>query len=207
MFFSTLERVKRIGTKHSGKSYSPEGFTRLIRSQIKDPNIKFHTFKDRWIPVGHFDLGAEYRPLDDEYGEPCIHVFLTYSTRQRKMKVSSWDWEKLAFSFADIIVHEYVHQKHIRRRNFRYGLGYDGKNLDEANYNDTMKNYLGCDDEVLAYSFNVASEMAYYDMPMEKTRVYKLYRKVFRRDPYIVLKLKRHALKYIKQLEKIRSAT
>jgi hypothetical protein len=205
MFFSTLERVKRIGTKHCGKSYSPEGFTRLIRSQIKDPNIKFYTRRSPYVPIGDFDLGAEYRPHEDEFNEPFIHVFLTYSTRQRKMKISSWNWDTLAFSFADVIVHEYVHQKHIRKRNFKYGLGYNGSKLDSGNYNDTMKNYLGCEDEILAYSFNVASEMAYYGTAIDKTRVVKLYRKVFRRDPNVVLKLKRHALKYIKQLEKLRS--
>lgn len=202
MFFQTLERVRSIATRHSGKTYSPEGLTRLLRSQFRDPQIKFHTLRSSIVPTGEFDIGAEYRPMEDEDGEPCIHVFLTYSTRQRKMHIDRQDWQSLGFHITDVVTHEYIHQHHVRRRGYRFGRGYKGKKLDEKEYRDTMKNYLGCEDEILAYSFNVASEMVVYNRPLEKTRVYKLYRSYFKSDPYIVLKLKRHALKYIRQLEK-----
>jgi len=64
-----------------------------------------------------------------------------------------------------------------------------------------MRDYLGCEDEILAYAFNVASEMVVYNRPMESTKVYKLYLRYFRKDRKVMLQLQKQADKYIKRLE------
>ena len=64
-----------------------------------------------------------------------------------------------------------------------------------------MKDYLGCEDEIIAHGFNVASEMVVYDREMEKTKTYKLYRKHFRQDLKVMLQLKKQTNKYLKRLE------
>lgn len=199
MFFQTFERIKSIATRHSGKIYSSKGFTHLLRCQLRDPKLRFYTKHDSAVEKGNFWIGGEYRPHDDELGEPCIHVVLTYPTNNHKTYINKIDWDTIAFHLADVLTHEYIHRYYIRKRQFKFGRGYKCASL--KNYNETMQDYLGCEDEIIAHAFNVASESVVYDREIEKTKVYRLYRKHFRQDQKVVLQLKKQAVKYIKELE------
>jgi len=199
MFFKALERIRSIATRHRGKVYTPEGLTHLIRMQFRDPKLQFHTERNKQVARGQFWIKGEYQPLADEWDEPCIHITLVYPARGSQSYIDRTDWNEMGFHIADIVTHEYLHQYYCRRRNYQHGRGYrDNCNL---KYIETMQDYLGCEDEILAHGFNVASEMVVYNRPLEKTKTYRLYRKHFRQDPKVVLQLKRQAVKYIKQLE------
>ena len=63
-----------------------------------------------------------------------------------------------------------------------------------------MQDYLGCEDEIQAHAFNVASEMIVYSRDMSQTKVYRLYRKNFRQDRKVMLQLEKYVNKYIKRL-------
>lgn len=105
----------------------------------------------------------------------------------------------MSFHIADIVTHEYLHRYYCRRRGYLHGKGY--RSYTTERYNETMQDYLGCEDEILAHGFNVASEMVVYGRRMEKTFVYQLYKKHFKRDPKVLLQLKKQANKYINRLE------
>jgi hypothetical protein len=197
MFFPTYERIKSIGTRHAGKFYTPEGFTRLLRRQFKDPNLRFTTRRDPMVTNHNFWIEGEYRPASDEDDEPCIFLTLIYPGKKRKIKINDVNWENIGFHLADVITHEYLHQYYIRKRKFRYGKDYRVTH----SYRETMKDYLGQEDEVLAHAFNVASEVAVYGVKLEKTNIYKLYQRYFRRDQKVLLQLKTQAVKYLKRLE------
>lgn len=199
MFFEALERIRSIATRHSGKVYTPEGLTHLIRMQFCDPKLQFHTERNQLVARGNFWIKGEYQPLADEWDEPCIHITLVYPTRERRTYIDRTNWHEMGFHIADVVTHEYLHQYYCRRRNYQHGRGYrDRHNL---KYSESMQDYLGCEDEILAHGFNVASEMVVYNRPLERTKTYRLYKKHFRQDPKVVLQLKRQAVKYIKQLE------
>ena len=199
MFFETLRRIKSIATRHSGKTYTPEGLTHLIRMQFRDPQLQFQTSRDRRVARGNFWIGGEYRCVDDEQDEPCITITLTYPAKQKTCNIDHHNWNKMAFHIADVVTHEYLHQWYSRQRGYRNGPGYrDQQNL---RYSESMQDYLGCEDEIQAHAFNVCSEMLVYGKSMEQTKTYRLYQRHFRHDPKVVLKLKRHAVKYIKRWE------
>jgi hypothetical protein len=199
MFFETLRRIKSIATRHSGKTYTPEKLTHLIRMQFRDPQLQFKTGRNRRVARGNFWIGGEYRCLDDEQDEPCITITLTYSAREDACVIDHHDWDSMAFHIADVITHEYLHQYYSRQRGYRNGPGYrDQQNL---RYSESMQDYLGCEDEIQAHAFNVCSEMLVYGKKMEQTKTYKLYNKHFKDDPKVVLKLKKQVRKYIKRWE------
>lgn len=199
MFFPILERIRSIGQRHAGKVYTPQGFTHLLRMQFRDPGMRFYTeFSDRLKP-GSWTIKGEYRPFDDEDGLPSIHVTMVYPVRDRRLRINQHDWPEIGFQIADIITHEYIHQYHVRRRGYRYGPGY--RQYSMSSYNESWQDYLGCEDEILAHSFNVASESVVYNRPIEKTKTYRLYQRHFRNDRKVVLQLHRHAVKYLKALE------
>jgi hypothetical protein len=199
MFFQALERIRTIAVRHSGKQYTPEGLTHLIRMQFRDPQLRFCTTRDSCVERDNFWIKGEYRPFDDEADDPCIYITLTYPDRLTTNYIDTTDWDSMAFHIADVVTHEYIHQYHCRRRGYRYGRGYRG--VITNRYAESMQDYLGCEDELLAHSFNVASEMVVYNVAMEQTETYRLYKKHFRQDLKVLLQLKKYAIKYIKELE------
>ena len=199
MFFEALERMRSLPVKHQGKSYTPEQLTHLIRMQFRDSQLRFTTERDRRVEKGNFWIKGEYRPHEDEHHEPCIYIVLTFPRNQKANQIEQWDWHNLGFHIADVVTHEYLHQYYCRRRGYRHGPGYRART--NLHYLETMQDYLGCEDEILAHSFNVASEMVVYKRCMELTQTYRLYKKYFRQDPNIVLKLVKQTNKYIKRLE------
>ena len=199
MFFDALERLRSIAVRHRGKRYSPEGMTHLIRMQFRDPGLRFTTERSDDVEMGQWSIKGEYRLYDDEQGDPSIHIALVYPTRERVCHIDRHRWDDMGFHIADIVTHEYIHQYYCRGRGYRYGRGYKTARL--LRYQETMRDYLGCEDEILAHGFNVASEMVVYDREMEETRTWRLYRKHFKQDPKVLLQLKKHANKYLKRLE------
>lgn len=199
MFFESFERVSSIGQRHAGKVYTPKGLTHLIRSQFRDPGLKFYTEYDSEVEPGNFIIKGEYRPYEDSHEEPSIHIVLTFPKKQKKAHIDKYDWARLGFIVADTLAHEYIHQYYCRQRGYEHGKGYRSRN--NLHYMDSMQDYLGCEDEILAFGFNVASEMVVYGTKMERTRIYRMYKKHFRQDQKILLKLQRQTRKYLKQLE------
>ena len=199
MFFDALERLRSIAVRHRGKRYTPEGMTHLIRMQFRDPGLRFTTERDDNVAAGEWSIKGEYRLYEDEQGNPSIHIALVYPTRERVCYIDRHKWEDMGFHIADIVTHEYIHQYYCRGRGYRYGRGYRTARL--LRYQETMKDYLGCEDEILAHGFNVASEMVVYDRSMEETRTWQLYKKHFKQDPKVLLQLKKHANKYLNRLE------
>ena len=199
MFFEALERLRSIAVRHSGKKYTPEGLTHLIRMQFRDSRLVFTTERDQRVDLGGRRIIREYRPFEDSQDEPCIYITLTYPTRERVTYIDRTDWESMGFHVADIITHEYIHQYYCRRRGYKHGRGYRAKTT--LRYSESMQDYLGCEDEILAHAFNVASEMVVYKRAMTKTSVYKLYRRHFRQDRKVMLQLQKQVNKYINRLE------
>ena len=200
MFFETLERIKSLPNKHQGKTFTPEQFTHLLRMQFRDSQLRFNCQRDPMLTKKNFWITGEYRPYSDEDEEPCIFMTLSFHPRCTSVTFKNYDWEATSFHIADTITHEYLHRYYCRKRNFKFGHGYRTKKL--LKYTETMKDYLGCEDEILAYAFNVASEMVVYNRHMVLTKTYRMYRRYFRHDRKVMLQLEKQTNKYIKRLER-----
>ena len=195
MFFLALERLESLATRHSGRTFTPEQFTHLIRMQFRDPQLRFACVRDPDLTRKNFTILGEYRPHEDEQNEPCVYITLNFSTRCRRVSFKNYDWAAMSFHLADILTHEYLHQYYCRRRGYRHGRGY--RDRLNSRYNETMQDYLGCEDEIQAHAFNVASEMVVYKQHMVLTKVYRMYNRYFRRDRKVMLKLEKQVNKYI----------
>lgn len=202
MFFETLRRISNIGARHAGKEYTPEGLTHLLRMQFRDPLLKFHTHRSKEISASDWWINGAYDLVDDLDSKPCLHINLMFSNKKKKIKIDSLDWGHWAFHIADVVTHEYLHRYYVHKRGMQFGRGYRTQHI--GDYERNMKDYLGCEDEILAYGFSCAAEMIYYGRAFEKTKTHKLYKKHFNKtDPKVILKLKRQAIKYIKHLERL----
>ena len=199
MFFLALERLKSLATRHSGRTFTPEQFTHLIRMQFRDSQLRFNCIRNSDVTKKNFWINGEYRPHEDSQSEPCVYISLTFSPRCRTISFKNYRWDDMSFHLADVLTHEYLHQYYCRKRGFKHGRGYRDKL--NSRYDETMQDYLGCEDEIQAHAFNVASEMVVYKKHMVLTKVYRMYNRYFRKDRKVILQLEKQTNKYLKRLE------
>ena len=101
--------------------------------------------------------GAYYSDLDNQQKNRFIEVVLAFPTTAETMKTSLYRWERLCRLFADTILHEIIHTRQYRARNFKDIPGYEST----AYYakDRAWQEYYGHRDEMGAHSFNLAQDM------------------------------------------------
>ena len=111
------------------------------------------THKPKTIYVG----GTYYSDLDKKKHKSFIEVVLSYHPDTKAIKMTEYRRVKLCMLFADTILHEIIHMRQYRSRNFKDIPGYEST----AYYHTQRVNqeYYGHKDEMGAFSFNIACDM------------------------------------------------
>jgi len=141
-----------------GKELSPSQIQKRINKHIK-AYIPLKLKKCLYAPTskGFVFLGGVYYSDLDHKGKPAIEVNFNYNPTDRKLKLTQYRFKRMAIRFADVVLHEIVHQRQFRARNFKNIPGYEST----AYYaNDRKKQeYYGDKDEMGAHAFNTACEL------------------------------------------------
>jgi hypothetical protein len=156
--------------------------TSLLSKHIKS-HIPIKVTSNRHKPIKKGELwvgGAYYSDLDKQQRNRFIEVVLAFPTTAETMKTSTYRWERICTLFADTILHEIIHVRQYRARNFKDIPGYEST----AYYakDRAWQEYYGHRDEMGAHSFNLAQDMIdkfgwdtkaikeYLDSPVPKRR-------------------------------------
>jgi len=131
----------------------------LISQHIKT-HLPIKIKSSRYTPVKKGEIwvgGAYYSDLDKAGRKRFIEVELVYPPNIATMKMSNYRWERVCQLFADTVLHEVIHTRQYRARNFKAIPGYQST----AYYARTRKEqeYYGDRDEMGAHSFNLAQDM------------------------------------------------
>ena len=133
--------------------------TRLISQHVKcHLPIKFKSSRYKPVKKGEIWVGgAYYSDLDKKGRKRFIEVEMVYPPNISTMKMSISRWERVCQLFADTVLHEVIHTRQYRARNFKDIPGYQST----AYYARTRKEqeYYGDRDEMGAHSFNLAQDM------------------------------------------------
>ena len=105
-----------------------------------------------WIYVG----GMYYSSYDEDF-KKSIEVTFVYSPFEDKMCLSKSKFQRICKTFSDVVLHELIHMRQYRRREFKILPDYESNA--ERTEQRQEQNYLGCTDEIDAYSFNIACEL------------------------------------------------
>lgn len=134
------------------KSLTASEFHQLIYTQIKR-HLPVRVAKkiDSTIEQTLVYIGGMYYGDYDQMAWKSIEVIFLYHSKDSILKTSPKRFRRICCCFADTILHEIVHMRQYRRRSFKYAVEYTKGNLDQR--------YLGCTDEIEAYSFNIACEL------------------------------------------------
>lgn len=138
---------------------SPAQFTKKIREYIRFFKIPVYvkTSYDKETTKNSVWVGGLYYATPDKFGKPSITVLLQFNPSNKTIKISEKNFRRMCWSIADTILHEIIHMRQYRRRNFKdipgfYSHASSGKKRAE-------QTYLGHSDEIDAYAFNIACQL------------------------------------------------
>jgi hypothetical protein len=153
MLYSMLYQLR---TELVDKRLSFTQITRLISKHIKS-HLPIKVISTRFKPVKNGELwigGCYYADYDMQGKQRFIEIQLAYPVNSNTMKISGYRWEKICRVFADTILHEIIHCRQYRSRNFKSIPGYESKAYYARERRE--QEYYGHRDEMGAHSFNLA---------------------------------------------------
>lgn len=133
--------------------------TKLISKHVKSYlPIKVVSYRHKPVKKGQIWIGgAYYSDLDKSGKKRFIEIEFAIPADANTMKTSLYRWERICTLFADTILHEIIHTRQYRARNFKDIPGYEST----AYYakDRAWQEYYGHRDEMGAHSFNLAQDM------------------------------------------------
>ena len=133
--------------------------TSIISKHIKS-QLPLKVTSNRFKPVkpGEVWIGGAYHSYLDKAGNKrFIEVELAFPTSANTMKTSLYRWERMCHLFADTVLHEIIHTRQYRARNFKDIPGYESTAYYAKDRRE--QEYYGHRDEMGAHSFNLAQDM------------------------------------------------
>lgn len=179
---------------------------KLVPVKIKK-HRKCHEFSNT-VFVG----GTYYSDLDYDK-EKCIEILFEYSFFDEEIYISTRKFLKISKLVADTLLHEIIHMHQHRSRKFKLIPEYKSKTKNERL--KLEQEYLGCPDEMDAYSFNIACELVDFygkdlyqissflnSSMLSRKKISPSWNKYFRafeknQEHPIIKKMKRQIIKYV----------
>lgn len=133
-------------------------FHQKISYQLKKiAKIKTDYHHDSKIEKNLIYVGGSYCSESDQENKTAITIDFYYNNKFKSLNLSELSYFQLCVTIADIMIHEIIHMRQHRKRNFRNVKEY--KSSARTQEKRMTQNYLGHKDEIEAYSFNIACEI------------------------------------------------
>jgi len=210
---STLYSILNEARKRIvGQKLSIEEIHKILAKQIKK-HLPIRVKLARSAEQEHGIIyigGCYYADDDEEYEDKCIEIIFSYFVWDQHLKITSWRWARMCELFADTMLHEIIHMRQYRTRNFKTLPGYESTAYSAQQRRN--QNYYGHPDEIGAYAFNIACEL-YEHFGSNKKAIQKFmdgnqsnrhrrstflrYVKTFGQDHPVMKRLKRKVIYYL----------
>lgn len=112
---------------------------------------------DITVELGWMYTGGTYYSDWDQENRQCIEVVFSSNPLDKYLLITKKKFKRMCTTFSDVILHELMHMRQYRRRNFKILPDYES--TAEMTELRREQRYLGCTDEIDAYSFNIACEL------------------------------------------------
>ena len=156
MLYSMLYQLK---PEIVDKRLSIAEITSILSKHIKR-HLPLKVTSNRYKPVkpGEVWVGGAYHSyLDNAGNKRFIEVELAFPTTANTMKTSLYRWDRMCRLFADTVLHEVIHARQYRARNFKDIPGFESTAYYAKDRRE--QEYYGHRDEMGAHSFNLAQDM------------------------------------------------
>jgi len=142
----------------SEKRISVTVFQKILSKHLKSKlPITVSKKLDKFTETGSVYVGGTYFSDYDKNHRRCIEISFFYNLDQKYLKLSKRGFYGICILATDTILHEIMHMRQYRRRNFKFLPDY--ASTAEKSSQRQEQSYLGNSDEVDAYSFNIACDL------------------------------------------------
>jgi hypothetical protein len=141
-----------------GKKLKPCDLQNLLKTKIKaHMPVRVVMRQDNKQQKGLIYIGGAYYADYDQQGKRHIEIVFSYKNKTDSVKITEGRWNRMCQLFADTVLHEIIHLRQYRSRNFKSIPGY----LSTAYYAKDRREqeYYGHKDEMGAFAFNIACEL------------------------------------------------
>jgi hypothetical protein len=102
-------------------------------------------------------VGGCYYSIWDQKNKNCIELSLFYNPVDKQLKINTRKFQRICMVIADTILHEVIHMRQFRRRDFKDLPDYPSTARRASKREE--QSYLGNSDEIDAYGFNIACDL------------------------------------------------
>jgi hypothetical protein len=162
--WSSLDRLYltkllwEISNSIVGKSLLTSDLHSLMASHLKSKlPVRISKLLNDKVALDYVYVGGLYHSGYDENCKKCIEITFSYNMFQESLKLSKQKFKRICLLVADTILHEIIHMRQYRRRDFKYLPDYPSTASKQEQREE--QSYLGCSDEIDAYGFNIACEL------------------------------------------------
>lgn len=150
--------VYQLQDRLVGQSLSIEKFHNTVIRHLKSYfPIKGAKFFDPKVDKTWVYVGGCYYSYYDQERKQSIEINLAYNPKDTVITMTSRRFARFCVSVADTVLHEVIHMRQFRKRRFKSIPGYQST-ASRAKIREEQE-YLGDNDEIDAYSFNIACEL------------------------------------------------
>lgn len=168
--WSTLDRsvlyhmLNKLQSKVVGKRMTVDNFHSLVSKHVKK-YLPVRVIKDKdpethtgYVYVGGFYYGEyDKNILRGKSSPKPIEIIFSYHLFDEFVKISRHKWQRVCMVFADTMLHEIIHMRQQRGRDFKDIPGYHS--TAQKAKDRKSQEYYGDRDEIGAYAFNIACEL------------------------------------------------
>ncbi len=142
-----------------GKNLLVEELHSILAKHVKNHlPVRVKLDRDFKTEENYIYVGGMYHSDFDKKGYTRhIEVIFSYYFLQEHLKITSYKWKRICRVFSDVVLHEIIHMRQFRARNFKLIPMYSSS-AEKAKERKSQQ-YLGDKDEMGAYSFNIACEL------------------------------------------------
>jgi hypothetical protein len=211
---SVIDQLLELSSEICDQLLTPEQFHSVISKFLKK-RFPINITLSWDITVKHYKvmIGGSYCSHSDEYDKKCISLEFHYNPNIKQFKLTKKRYSQISTLVADTLLHEIIHMRQYRRRDFRSLPNYDS--MARSSSVREEQSYFGCTDEIDAYGFNIACELLekydgdqrsvikHLDLNLKGSRKsggsWKMYLKAFGHDHKheIIKRLKKKVIRYL----------
>ena len=136
-----------------------EDFHKHITNHIKKyMPIRSRKSRESQVETGRVYIGGVYHTALDFEKQKSIELCFAYNPKDRRLEMPTRHFNRVCVRIADVLLHEIIHMRQARKRKFKELPGYSSQA--ESTKQRVEQEYLGDNDEIDAYAFNMACELA-----------------------------------------------
>lgn len=141
------------------KNLTAKEITKIFRKNFNDNKIpiKIKTKFSGIIPKNKIWIGAVFDWFADQKKKKSITLDFFYNPDRDVVNLNYDAFYGLCYEIADTILHEIIHMRQYRRRKYKNLPGYTS--YAESSKQKQEQEYLGHNDEIDAYAFNIACKL------------------------------------------------